>query len=75
MNIKPDLTDRNSNGIIDLDDWEKTPTEDFSLELADLNIDYTLSLAVKLRQEASAANQGDMVTTTFLVIGHQLVTE
>jgi len=75
VNIKPDLTDRNSNGIIDLDDWEKTPTEDFSLELADLNIDYTLSLAVKLRQEASAANQGDMVTTTFLVIGHQLVTE
>ena len=70
--IKSDLSDRNGNGIIDLDDWEKTPAEDFSLELTDLDNDHTLSLTVGLRPETSAADQGDMVETTFLVIGHQL---
>lgn len=71
VDIKSDLSDKNGNGIIDLDDWEKTPLEDFSLELNDLNNDHTLSLTVGLRSGTSGADQGDVVETTFSVIGHQ----
>lgn len=70
--IKSYINDKNGNGIIDLDDWENTPLEDFSLELTDLNTDHNLSLTVGLRPETSALDQGDKVETTFSIIGHQL---
>lgn len=69
--IKSYITDKNGNGIIDLDDWEKTPAADFSLTLTDLNNNHSLSLTVGLRQETSGADQGDEVETTFSIIGHQ----
>lgn len=75
VDIKSYITDKNGNGTIDLDDWEKTLEEDFSLELTDLNNNHTLSLTVGLRPETSETNQGDTVTTTFSVIGHQLAGE
>lgn len=72
VDIKSYITDKNGNGSIDLDDWEKTPEEDFSLELTDLDINHVLSLTVGLRPQTSETNQGDVVTTTFSIIGHQL---
>ncbi len=72
VSIKSYLTDKNGNGIIDLDDWEKTPTQEFSLALTDLDNDHTLSLTVGLRSGTSAADQGDTVEMNFLVTGHQL---
>lgn len=71
VDIKSDLSDKNGNGIIDLDDWENTSLEDFSLELSDLDNDHFLSLTVGLRPETSAADQGDEAETTFSIIGHQ----
>lgn len=70
--IKSYLSDKNGNGIIDLDDWEQTPIAEFSLPLTDLNNNHTLSLTVSLRSETSETNQGDVVTTAFSIIGHQL---
>lgn len=72
VDIKSYLLDKNGNGVIDLDDWEKKLEEDFSLELTDLDNDHALSLTVGLRPETSATDQGDEVTTAFSIIGHQL---
>lgn len=72
VDIKSYLSDKNGNGVIDLDDWEKMPEEDFSLELTDLNINHVPSLTVGLRPQTSETNQGDVVATTFSIIGHQL---
>lgn len=71
VDIKSDLSDKNGNGVIDLDDWESAPLEDFSLDLSDLDNDHTLSLTVGLRPETPAVDQGDKAETTFSVIGHQ----
>lgn len=72
VDIKSYIKDKNGNGTIDLDDWEKTPAENFSLELTDLNVNHTLSLSVGLSLGAGKANQGDTVKTTFSITGHQL---
>ncbi len=71
--IKSFLTDTDGNGVKDLDDWEAGGDSGIgTLSLIDLGNDHVLSLTVGLRAGASGANQGDIVTTTFSIIGHQL---
>jgi len=75
-NIKSYLADTNGNGVKDLDDWGAAGGSGIgTLSLTDLGVDHVLSLTVGLRAGAGGANQGDTVTTTFSVTGHQLETE
>jgi hypothetical protein len=84
VDIKPYLTDRNGNGALDIDDWELVGSagigdsdgtampQDGTVTLADIGVNHNLLLTIGLRSETGGANQGDVVTTTFSVIGHQL---
>jgi len=70
VDVLPQVSNANGNGIKDLDDLEKTTLD--NLALTDLNVDHPLAMTVRFEPVRTVAeHQGDSVTTTLTVTLNQ----
>ncbi len=68
------ITDKNANGIIDLDDLEKTLLD--NLSLTDLDTEHEFAMTVRFNPVLTVAeHQGDSATTTLTVTLNQVAAQ